>query len=185
MEVVYRPDLLLPTLIAAVHLLRPDQHQQHQTSSIALHLPLYLSLVIYDRGKVGDLPTLLHFRSSTIYQSPSTGIITFSPVIISTPVRLSRDTSNSSRPSLEVNGPSYSSSVSSQSAYSPLPSRQASAPGDRSASPASSNRTRTKKDISKYDPVPSEAPQPRREVNTRVSFFDPANQAYPGSTHRQ
>ena len=26
-------------------------------------------------------------------------------------------------------------------------------------------------------PVPSEVPQPRRETNARVSFFDPANQA--------
>lgn len=26
-------------------------------------------------------------------------------------------------------------------------------------------------------PIPSEVPQPRREANARVSFFDPANQA--------
>lgn len=60
MEVVYRPDPLLPTPIAAGHLLQPDQDRQHlATSNIALHLPHYLSPVIYDQGKVGDLPMLL------------------------------------------------------------------------------------------------------------------------------
>ena len=53
MEAVYRPGLLLPTLIVTVHLLQPDQDQRHQASNIARHFPL--SLVTYDQGKASDL----------------------------------------------------------------------------------------------------------------------------------
>lgn len=53
MEAVYRPGLLLPTLIVTEHLLQPDQDQRHQASNIVRHFPL--SLVMYDQGKASDL----------------------------------------------------------------------------------------------------------------------------------
>ncbi|KAG7099041.1 hypothetical protein E1B28_000920 [Marasmius oreades] len=45
-------------------------------------------------------------------------------------------------------------------------------PRSRPASPASSSRSRKPR-----APPPTEPPPPRREQNTRISFFDPANQA--------
>jgi exocyst complex component 1 len=100
---------------------------------------------------------------------------------ISTPTtRPSHETRQSfsgSRPALDVNLPTSFSSISPQSTYSPLSSSLQPALAerkDRSTSPASSGRKQSSRGIT---PAPSETAQVRREHNTRVSFFDPANQA--------